>query len=742
MVSTSRETSPSPPPTPIYTHATRKGMNRDRRVSVRLSSASDRSKNDLAKLLLFEEREAKNMRNMLLTVTEQLKDESRRADDNERRAREAVVRFKAINDARLLAQQDAARANEELRLYKIQLENAQREIFKAQEILNTMEDQRYEAEASAARARSTARKIKEQRLVELAREEGRRLGMQEGLNRGRRIGFDQARTPVDDDRASRTPSERYFGDDADDLRSLASPPRQQQQQPPPPPLEPIAEPMLNFPDSPTVRGMHPVPMRNTPTPPRHPETIIPMEGFIPHADADSMIRLPPPHEMQRPVSPFDTPRSSVAPLMIPDPAARHDDAESPRERHGRHEHRRPASPSSPGSTTISQFELVSDPSGAPIRPSRMNRRSLSVIPEAISGTTTPVADGTRSLAGDGGSRPSSTVPSARVQSPRGSPHGTVPVIVVPQSPSSVASNFDDPYVYRRPSFASSTPGGSIRTLDNRASRASSVQEYTITVEPPSRSTSQTPQATPMTRHREFLSAEDAAHRPIPVPSSPRSVTTPLAPSQPLQYSPNSTPIVISELPPGFVPLGPAVASPASRNTSIYAAPGAPTAPPARAPSAAGMPMSMPPAAVPAQALSSASSRRSRGSGPSAAAAARVATPRMGPMPVVPDKSLLNSRSRISTSSSADTEDEEVASSLASSNDTLSTPPPQPARRRKKPARAAAYDAAPEGDVHYPKSPLMGAAGAPLPAVGGPYGRPGGNAGMTPAARHSNLGGRR
>ena len=115
---------------------------------------------------------------MLLTVTEQLKQESQRADDNERRAREAIQRFRAINEARVAAQQDATRANEELRMYKLQLDYAQKEIFRAQEILESLETQRHDAEASAAKARDVARKFREESLVDLAREEGHRLGLQ------------------------------------------------------------------------------------------------------------------------------------------------------------------------------------------------------------------------------------------------------------------------------------------------------------------------------------------------------------------------------------------------------------------------------------------------------------------------------------------------------------------------------------------------------------------------------------
>jgi hypothetical protein len=99
---------------------------------------------------------------------------------------------------------------------------------------------------------------------------------------------------------------------------------------------------------------------------------IPQDGFIPpRAENDYTIRLPPPHEMAQPVAPSSPtldrqPSMESEPLMVRDPGVRHEIA--------------PLEPESPGSTTISQFELVSDPSGSVSRQSRRKRRSLSVIP--------------------------------------------------------------------------------------------------------------------------------------------------------------------------------------------------------------------------------------------------------------------------------------------------------------------------------------------------------------------------
>jgi hypothetical protein len=397
-----RSTSSSPEP--IYSHATRRDAGSHHRSH---RSSSDRLSKRVASMLLYDERETTDLRRMLLSVTEELKQESQRADDNEHRAREAVQRFRAINEARVAAQQDAARANEELRLYKLQLEYAQKEIFKAQEILDSLEAQRHDAETSAANARNVARKLREESLVDLAREEGRRLGLQEGLARARRLGSEQARSTSD-----RRDSRPVPNNSSHDQVEVGSFPRTGTPAVVEPPLDPIGETMLVFPPSPPAvispnpqvlsypepvppppSDIRPIVVRNTPSPSHHPESIIPPEGFIPHAASDSTIRLPPPHEMVRAVSPTSPTLNRQAsmesePLMVRIAEVRQDVV--------------PLEPGSPGSTTISQFELVSEPNGSISRPSRKKRRSLSVIPESVSGDNTP-AGGSRSISMDRGS---------------------------------------------------------------------------------------------------------------------------------------------------------------------------------------------------------------------------------------------------------------------------------------------------------------------------------------------------
>ncbi|EMD40418.1 hypothetical protein CERSUDRAFT_70793 [Gelatoporia subvermispora B] len=144
---------------------------------------SSRSRN-LMKILLNEEYEVKQTRRVLSAALDRLDSETRRAQEAERRALELAERFKIVNDARLAAQQEARRAVEELQMYRLQLGNAQKEIDRASDLLRDIEAQRDDAEAAAARARTTARRLREQQLVYRAKEEGRRQGYEEGMKTG------------------------------------------------------------------------------------------------------------------------------------------------------------------------------------------------------------------------------------------------------------------------------------------------------------------------------------------------------------------------------------------------------------------------------------------------------------------------------------------------------------------------------------------------------------------------------
>lgn len=320
------------------------------------------SPRDLLRLLINEEYENRQSRKVLYTVFDRLEQESRRALDVERRIEETVARAKSINEARIAAQQDAACAQEELRLYKLQLENAQSEISRAQGIVRAIEAQRDDAEAVAAAARSKARRLNEERLIELAREEGRRLGFEEGIRRGRRMGYreghaigiDNVREEMSGIAASTVDRLLAARDDLEEESEpreppppVAAPPEVHRPQTPsleqrgghtrghrssdsdsqgtlrrmPAPIAVSAVPVLppgittsfasttSHPSRPASAYGRPMSARNGAPTANHAEIHVLPDGYIPTADAHSNINLPPPHELHRIPSPSPSQRT-------------------------------------------------------------------------------------------------------------------------------------------------------------------------------------------------------------------------------------------------------------------------------------------------------------------------------------------------------------------------------------------------------------------------------------------------
>lgn len=263
-----------------------------------------------------------------------------------------MARAKSINEARIAAQQDAAHAQEELRLYKLQLENAQSEISRAQGIVRAIEAQRDDAEALAAAARSKARRLNEERLIELAREEGRRLGFEEGIRRGRRMGYREghaigidnvreemggiaastvdrllaAREDLEEEsepreppppvaappevHRSQTPSLEQRGgharghrssdsDSQGTLRRMPAPIAVSAVPAPPPGITTSVASTISHPSRPPSAYSRPMSARNEASIVNHAEIDILPDGYIPIADANSNINLPPPHGLQR-----------------------------------------------------------------------------------------------------------------------------------------------------------------------------------------------------------------------------------------------------------------------------------------------------------------------------------------------------------------------------------------------------------------------------------------------------------
>lgn len=283
-----------------------------------------------------------------------------------------------------------------LRLYQIQLETAQQEIYRAQDVLDAVDKQRLDAEKEAAELRSKNRKLLEDAKLQRAREQGRLQGMREGIEKGRDLGLLEGRlmgysphpssqqhdryddvhsgTPSSPDSGvshrshsrSQTPrpssrassaapsvTSRFSVDAHDHQRTEAPVPV-----PPPTSLSRRSSTHNSSHGSHSVdhttEHTRPVSVRNKAPSVVHPSVPIPPDNYIPYLDADNVIRLPPPHDFQRPSSSTDRP---VTPP--------HDSGSEDRNHRSRtgtsyrrsHRHSSPES----DSTTLSQMDLVNDP---------------------------------------------------------------------------------------------------------------------------------------------------------------------------------------------------------------------------------------------------------------------------------------------------------------------------------------------------------------------------------------------
>lgn len=129
--------------------------------------------------------DALRMRELLEAAMRQIQVVSQRAAGLQRANDEATNRFRILNENRINAQQEAAKANSEVKLYQYQLDNAKKEMDKTKMALKEVEKQRDDAEYAAARAREKARKWQLEVKVTAAREEGRKHGFEAGFNQAK-----------------------------------------------------------------------------------------------------------------------------------------------------------------------------------------------------------------------------------------------------------------------------------------------------------------------------------------------------------------------------------------------------------------------------------------------------------------------------------------------------------------------------------------------------------------------------
>ncbi|KAJ7714347.1 hypothetical protein DFH07DRAFT_947792 [Mycena maculata] len=367
--------------------------------SRRHSHRSKYSIRDLSSLLALEQREHRETQRELSRVTELLRLETLRADEAARNVREATERLKSVNEARLTAVREAAMANESLGLYKFQLETAQNEIHRAQSVFDIVEKERYEAELRGAKTRTAARKLQERHKIHLAREEGRRMGLQEGLEAGRSgrrdtplsnfggsqfefyeefDGEEGLDSPVDSEALERLDSPSPPRNPPSVLPPTHNPQNTPDPVPVPPPVSPsVPQPVpvpapqtgpATAPLSPLFtpfHDIHPIPVHNDPPHPRHEHVDIPPDGFIPETGPDSLPLVPPPHEFIRQRE--GTPRSRVSSVLeesviAPSAFAR---AMSPRQRNDR------GSPSQRAQSVRAESVRHAPSAAGSVRPVRM-----------------------------------------------------------------------------------------------------------------------------------------------------------------------------------------------------------------------------------------------------------------------------------------------------------------------------------------------------------------------------------
>lgn len=512
------------------------------------------------RLLAVEQDATRDLRHELSLVTSQLAFEQDRADTAESKTKEAVIRFKEANDARFVAQADVARLTEELRLYKVALDTAQKEIFKAQEVLQEVEGRRSEAEEEVTRLRRKLRKLNEEKMLEIAREEGRKQGLREGMEMGKDIGYLHGRNKgylngrVTADRMMEqyfvTPDDSEIRRSRGDLGEESEPPYTVTSTHFPPSHGASASSSSsserNRPRSPN----HGAPTASTRTSMYSPAKMlsdIPPDGWIPEADASLLIRLPPPHELTRlpptpgtrspalsnvstspPLPPIPVPvhiEESVR--MVPEPRSPgHPMSEIPAERRPLRVRRRSSRDSMSSSTRTSELDLLNAPEHYTVRGNRSS--GLSAIPEVASfqESLTLSNDSSRQSSED------------RVDE-AGFVHVSMP------TPRTLAESSGSSKASRSPSQSLSVEqqGGS------RPASTSSFDTVNITIQPPSRPASNVSQSTTSGTRAHLLSPADA-DRPIPLPSHAEQAPA-MVPGSTISMS-----LPDGCLPPGFVPTGP------------------------------------------------------------------------------------------------------------------------------------------------------------------------------------------
>ncbi|KAF7795810.1 hypothetical protein EIP86_006977 [Pleurotus ostreatoroseus] len=305
----------------------------------------------------FDQRDVKHVRTLLLITNDRLDSETRRADQAEQRVVDALHRLRTAHEATSLAQADAVRAKQEVQMCRLQLDQALHERTSMQEIIDQLEQSLRDAEDESARARSVARKLREELLSSKAREQGRKEGFEEGFARGRAMGLADAQNdtlgrkrstnsrppprrtpPVQIEVSDESPSESR----SEDSPPIPVPAPLPQRRPPSAPTEAlyahrVTPPVRHTPPLPKISSNRPPSTRPVPPPAQvHVPDVAPIVQTLPvptittplNAPSPSHSRPTPPEHRRTQLKTPSPPRrsktpavASPQPLPVPMPAS-------------------------------------------------------------------------------------------------------------------------------------------------------------------------------------------------------------------------------------------------------------------------------------------------------------------------------------------------------------------------------------------------------------------------------------
>lgn len=101
----------------------------------------------------------------------------------EEQKEELLIRFASLVKDKASVEEELRVTQESLRLHRVQLENAQREVNRATEVVRGVDLARAQAESEAARLRSKLRQLEAEKVTRQGWEEGWDIGFKEGIDR-------------------------------------------------------------------------------------------------------------------------------------------------------------------------------------------------------------------------------------------------------------------------------------------------------------------------------------------------------------------------------------------------------------------------------------------------------------------------------------------------------------------------------------------------------------------------------